>query len=112
MHCTVSFYLQTIGPNLDNAAVVKLKFIYSEKATQFCEIYILDLSYVAMVKSTVEILQTFVAFSEYMNCKPNLGVFGRQFWRLVKNNQPKLYSGKMLWYNLILEQYALAECGV
>ena len=67
MHCTVSFYLQTIGPNLDNAAVVKLKFIYSEKATQFCEIYILDLSYIAMVKSTVEILQTFVAFSEYMN---------------------------------------------
>ena len=79
MHCTVSFYLQTIGPNLDNAAVVKLKFIHSEKDTQFCEIYILDLSYVAMVKSTVEILQTFVAFSEYMNCKPNLGVFGRQF---------------------------------
>ena len=41
-----------------------LKFIYSEKATNFCEIYILDLSYVVRVKSTVEILQNFVAFSE------------------------------------------------
>ena len=27
MHCTVSFYLQTIGPNLDNAAVVKSNFV-------------------------------------------------------------------------------------
>ena len=29
-----------------------------------------DLSYVVPVKSTVEILQNFVAFSEYMNFKP------------------------------------------
>ena len=40
----------------------KVKFIYSEKATKFCEISTLDLSYV--VKSTVEISQNFVAFSE------------------------------------------------
>ena len=33
----------------------------------FCEISTVDLSYVVPVKSTVEILQTFVAFSEYMN---------------------------------------------
>ena len=33
----------------------------------FCEITTLDLSYVVTVKSTVEILQNFVAFSEYMN---------------------------------------------
>ena len=46
-----------------------LKFIYSEKATKFCEISTVDLSYVVMVKSTVEILQNFVAFSEYMNFK-------------------------------------------
>ena len=39
---------------------------YSEKATKFCEISTLDLSYVVPVKSTVEILQNFVAFSEYM----------------------------------------------
>ena len=44
-----------------------LNFIYSEKATKFCEISAVDLSYVVMVKSTVEILQNFVAFSEYMN---------------------------------------------
>ena len=44
-----------------------LKFIYSEEATKFCEISTLDLSYVVTVKSTVEISQTFVAFSEYMN---------------------------------------------
>ena len=35
----------------------------------FCEITSLDLSYVVPVKSTVEILQNFVAFSEYMNFK-------------------------------------------
>ena len=44
-----------------------LKFIYSEKATKFCEISTLILSYVVPVKSKVEILQNFVAFSEYMN---------------------------------------------
>ena len=41
-----------------------LKFIYSKKATKFCEISTLDLSYVVTVKSTLEISQTFVAFSE------------------------------------------------
>ena len=45
-----------------------LKFIYSEKATKFCEIFILLLSYVVPVKSKVKISQNFVAFSEYMNC--------------------------------------------
>ena len=52
-----------------------LKFIYSEKgkATKFCEISTLDLSYVVTVKSTVKILQNFVAFSEYMNFRtPNV----------------------------------------
>ena len=44
----------------------KLKFIYSEKATKFCEISTVDLSYVVPVKSMVEVLQNFVA-SEYMN---------------------------------------------
>ena len=41
--------------------------IYSEKATKFCEISTVDLSYVVPVKSTVEISQKFVAFLEYMN---------------------------------------------
>ena len=44
-----------------------VKFIYSEKTTKFCEIFTLLLSYVVPVKSKVEILQNFVAFSEYMN---------------------------------------------
>ena len=53
-----------------------VKFIYSETATKCCEISTLDLSmevdlhdlsYVVTVKSTVEISQNFVAFSEYIN---------------------------------------------
>ena len=44
-----------------------LKFIYSEKATIFFEISSLLLTAVHTVKSKVEILQNFVAFSEYMN---------------------------------------------
>ena len=44
-----------------------LKFIYSEKATTFCEISALLLSTVHTDKSKVEILQNFVAFSEYIN---------------------------------------------
>ena len=44
-----------------------LKFIYSEKATKFCEIITLLLSYVVLVKSKVNISQNFLAFSEYMN---------------------------------------------
>ena len=46
-----------------------VKFIYSEKATKFCEIFALLLSYVVPVKSKVKISQKFVAFSEYMNFK-------------------------------------------
>ena len=44
-----------------------VKFIYSEKATKFCNIFTLFLSYVVPVKIKVKILQIFVAFSEYMN---------------------------------------------
>ena len=46
-----------------------IKFIYSEKATKFCEIstnYILAL-HITYYKYLVEISQNFVAFSEYMN---------------------------------------------
>ena len=43
---------------------LRLKFIYSEKTTNFCEIFTLLLSYVVPVKSKVKIL---AAFSEYMN---------------------------------------------
>ena len=46
---------------------IQLKFIYSEKATKFCGIFHLLLSYVVSVNSKVKILQNFVAFSEYIN---------------------------------------------
>ena len=44
-----------------------LKFIYSEKATKFCEIFTLLLTLCTVVKSKLQISQNFVAFSEYMN---------------------------------------------
>ena len=44
-----------------------LKFIYSEKTTKFCEISTVDLTITTQDKSTVEISQQFVAFSEYVN---------------------------------------------
>ena len=50
-----------------------LKFIYSENATNFCEISTVDLSYVVTVKSSVKILENFVAFSEDMNFKDQFG---------------------------------------
>ena len=42
-----------------------LKFIYSEKATKFCEISTSDL--IVLIKSKVEISQNCVAFSEHKN---------------------------------------------
>ena len=49
-----------------------LKFIYSEKATIFCEIFPLLLTVCTVVKSKGKISRNFVAFSEYMNFKcPN-----------------------------------------
>ena len=39
-----------------------VKFIFSEKATKFCEIFTLLLSYVVPVKIKVKISQNFVAF--------------------------------------------------
>ena len=44
-----------------------IKFIYSEKATNFCEIFPLLLTVCTVVKSKGKILQNFVAFSDYKN---------------------------------------------
>ena len=49
-----------------------LKFMYSEKAKKFCEIFTLLLPYEVPVKSKAKILQNFLAFSEYMNFKRKL----------------------------------------
>ena len=54
--------------HLSNKCTAKyLNLLYSEKATKFCKIFTLLLSYVVPVKSKMKILQNFVAFSEYMN---------------------------------------------
>ena len=41
------------------ACFAQLKLIYSEKVTNFCEIFTIDLSYVVTVKSAVDISQFF-----------------------------------------------------
>ena len=51
----------------DDVLDLYVKFIYSEKATQFCEISNLLLTGTTQDKSKVEISQNCVAFSEYMN---------------------------------------------
>ena len=58
-----------MNPILDKISFVHglLKFIYSEKATKFWEIFTLILTTVHTVKSKMKISQNFVAFSEYMN---------------------------------------------
>ena len=56
--------------------IVKFIDIYSEKATTFCEIVTLLLSYVVPVKSKIS--QNFVAFSEYMNFITNIGNYSTQ----------------------------------
>ena len=52
-----------------NVGARLIKFIYSEKATKFCEIFPLLLTVCTVVKSKRKISQNFVAFSEYMNFK-------------------------------------------
>ena len=58
-----------------------LEFIDSEKATKFCEIFPLLLSYGVPVKSKGKISQNFVAFSEYMNFnRKNFNAISDRFW--------------------------------
>ena len=51
----------------------QVKFIYSEMATKFCEIFTLLLTTVHTVKRKVKISQNFVAFSEHMNFTTQFG---------------------------------------
>ena len=46
---------------------LSIKFVYSEKATKFCEIFTLLLTTVHTDKSKVKISQNVVVFFEYMN---------------------------------------------
>ena len=75
---------------------LQLKFICSEKATNFCEISTLRLSYVVPVKSKLEISQNFVAFSEYMNFN-----FGKTpSWSLSLN---LYYCGHTISWRIMLD---------
>ena len=74
--CLINEYARlTFFKNFEDNFFV-LKFIYSGKATKFLEISTVKLRVTTQDKSTVEILQNFVAFSEYMNFKGN---FFRKF---------------------------------
>ena len=69
-----------------------MKFIYSEKATKFCEISTLPLSYVVTVKSKVEILQNFVAFSVYMNFNVHQPIMLKIYIMYKKMKKKTFYS--------------------
>ena len=63
-----------------NFKILVVKFIYSEKATKFCEIFTLLLTDTTQDK--VKILQNFVAFLEYMNITSYLLKFTkRQYYQ-------------------------------
>ena len=64
-----------------------IKFIYSEKAAKFCEIFTLLLSYVVPVKSKMKISENFVAFSEYVNFKGQLFSDYFNFCHLAKRSE-------------------------
>ena len=66
MSFSLKLLKQTTWKNSQTASPL-VKFVYSEKATKFCEIFPLLLSTVHTDKSKVKILQNFAAFSEYMN---------------------------------------------
>ena len=61
------WFLKNLEALSPNKRCQELKFIPSEKAKELCKISTLDLTGTKLDKSTVEILQNFVAFSEYMN---------------------------------------------
>ena len=67
--CTFRFSMTLILWSGRFCHCVRVKFIYSEKATTFYKTFTLLLSYVVPVKRKVKISKNFVAFSEYMNFK-------------------------------------------
>ena len=64
---TDSFKIDPASTTTTSKVKLSLKFIYSEKATKFCEIFTGLLTTVHTVKINGKISQNFVAFSEYMN---------------------------------------------
>ena len=74
-----------------------LKFIYTEKAKKFCEIFPLLLTVCTVVKSKGKISQNFVAFLEYMNFKQKYKNV-RIPCGIIESKSPALYSN---WYELL-----------
>ena len=70
----------------------KINFIYSEKATKFCAISPLLLSYLVPGKRKLTILQNFVVLSEYMNFNKVT-----QKLRLPKNVNDKKGAPKLVF---------------
>ena len=58
--------MQKIALNQEHLTQL-LKLIHFERATKFCEIFTLLLSYVVTDECKMEISQNFLAFSEYTN---------------------------------------------
>ena len=90
-----------------------LKFIYSEKAAKFCEIFPLLLTTVHTVKSRGKILQNFVAFSEYMNFNPKYEVW---FCQTYEDLRKLFLNSKHNWIICVnlhkSEEYQLSYFGL
>ena len=65
LSCRMQMYIDVVSMQ-SQAPSLLVKFIYSEKATQFCENFTLLLATVHTVKRKVKISQNFLAFSEYL----------------------------------------------
>ena len=76
-----------------------VKFIYSEKARKFCEISTLLLTVCTAVKSKVEILKNFVAFSEYMNFTKFM----------IDCKKEAIFSWFFIWYYFQLKNACLGD---
>ena len=87
--------------------ITVVKFTYSEKATKFCEISTLLLTTVHTVKSKVEILQNFVAFSEYMNFKTYLVWFG---FSLRNYQELEFWHPIIITFKIIALLFFSAKC--
>ena len=88
--------------NLMTSPLFTLKFIYFEKNTKFCKISTAALTNTTKDKSTEEISQNCVVFSEYMNFKIyiDLNVYAMaleivpQCMRVIRFESDELVRGK------------------
>ena len=74
----------------------QLKFIYSEKATKFCEISAIDLTITTWIKFTMEILQKFVPSQTMWTLTQNT-----DFFRFTNNytNRSEIQSTTLQFLN-------------